>query len=84
MRVAFITNNALRPPAAVAAHLRELGVAAEEADVVTSAQAAARVLAERLGAGARVVLLGAAGLDEAVPSGGPGPGGGAPTTPRRW
>jgi len=66
MRVAFITNNALRPPAAVAAHLRDLGVSAEDDDVVTSAQAAARVLAERLGAGARVVLLGAQGLDEAV------------------
>ena len=26
MRVAFITNNALRPPAGVAQHLRELGV----------------------------------------------------------
>jgi glycerol-1-phosphatase len=66
MRVAFITNNASRPPAAVAAHLSELGVPASEADVVTSAQAAARVLVDRLGSGARVVLLGAAGLEEAV------------------
>jgi HAD superfamily hydrolase (TIGR01450 family) len=66
MRVAFITNNALRPPAAVAAHLRDLGVSAEDGDVVTSAQAAARVLVERLGSGASVVLLGAAGLEEAV------------------
>ena len=66
MRVAFITNNASRPPGTVAEHLRELGVAADEADVVTSAQAAARVLGERLGAGARVVVLGAAGLVDAV------------------
>jgi HAD superfamily hydrolase (TIGR01450 family) len=66
MRLAFVTNNALRPPAAVAAHLTELGVAAEAADVVTSAQAAARVLADRLEPGARVVLLGAEGLVEAV------------------
>jgi len=66
MRVAFITNNALRPPAQVAAHLRELGVRAEADDVVTSAQAAARVLVDRLGTGARVVLLGADGLREAV------------------
>jgi glycerol 3-phosphatase-2 len=66
MRVAFITNNAARPPARVAEHLRELGVEAEPEDVVTSAQAAARVLAERLGAGARVVLLGAEGLREAL------------------
>jgi glycerol 3-phosphatase-2 len=66
MRVAFITNNALRPPADVARHLRELGVVAQAEDVVTSAQAAARVLLDRLGAGARVVLLGADGLAEAL------------------
>jgi HAD superfamily hydrolase (TIGR01450 family) len=66
MRVAFITNNARRPPLQVAAHLRDLGVAAQPQDVVTSAQAAAQVLLDRLGAGARVVLLGADGLEEAV------------------
>ena len=66
MRLAFVTNNAARTPEAVATHLRELGVRAEADDVVTSAQAAARVLVERLGEGARVVLLGAAGLAEAL------------------
>ena len=66
MRCAFITNNASRPPSAVAEHLTALGVAAEVADVVTSAQAAARVLVDRLGAGARVVMLGAAGLEAAL------------------
>ncbi|MXG92132.1 HAD-IIA family hydrolase [Nocardioides sp. YIM 123512] len=66
MRIAFITNNASRPPSAVAAHLTELGVGAGESDVVTSAQAAAQVLVERLGEGARVAVLGAEGLLEAV------------------
>ncbi|WP_134742352.1 HAD-IIA family hydrolase [Nocardioides sp. 503] len=66
MRLAFVTNNAARPPGAVATHLRELGVTADPEDVVTSAQAAARVLVDRLGTGARVVLLGAAGLEEAL------------------
>ncbi len=66
MRVAFITNNASRPPGRVAEHLCELGVEASPEDVVTSAQAAARVLVERFGPGARVVLLGAAGLAEAL------------------
>ncbi len=66
MGVAFITNNAARPPEQVAEHLRELGVQARPEDVVTSAQAAARVLVERHGAGARVVLLGADGLEEAL------------------
>lgn len=66
MRVAFITNNASRPPQAVAEHLVELGVSATTGDVVTSAQAAARVLRERYGAGARVVSLGADGLRAAL------------------
>ena len=41
--LAFVTNNASRPPEDVAAHLHELGVEADPTDVVTSAQAAARV-----------------------------------------
>ncbi len=66
MRVAFITNNASRSPEEVARHLVDLGVAAATADVVTSAQAAARVARERWGDSARVVCLGAPGLEIAL------------------
>jgi glycerol 3-phosphatase-2 len=66
MRLAFITNNAARPPEDVAEHLRELGVDARAEDVVTSAQAAARILVDRLGTQARVALLGGPGLDQAL------------------
>jgi HAD superfamily hydrolase (TIGR01450 family) len=66
MRLAFITNKAARTPQQVAGHLRELGVEAQEDDVVTSAQAAARLRVERFGAGARVVCLGSDGLDEVL------------------
>jgi HAD superfamily hydrolase (TIGR01450 family) len=66
MRIAFITNNASRPPSEVAEHLAELGVEASVADVVTSAQAAARLLSDRLGSGADVAVLGGAGLLEAL------------------
>lgn len=66
MRVAFVTNNAARTPQTVAEHLRELGVEAQDTDVVTSAQAAARLLADRLGEGGRVAVLGAEGLEEAI------------------
>lgn len=62
MRAAYITNNAARPPSDVARHLSELGVPADAADVVTSAQAAAHVLLERFGRGAPVVCLGGTGL----------------------
>lgn len=66
MRVAFVTNNAARPPQQVAEHLRELKITVEAHDVVTSAQAAASVLRSRFGAGARIATLGAEGLVEAL------------------
>ncbi|NYG56014.1 HAD-IIA family hydrolase [Nocardioides perillae] len=65
-QVAFVTNNAARPPARVAEHLTSLGVPAEPGDVVTSAQAAASLLLADHGPGAPVWVLGAAGLREAV------------------
>jgi glycerol-1-phosphatase len=66
MRLAFVTNNAARPPSVVAHHLSELGVPAEAADVITSSQAAAHYLAERLPAGANVLVVGTTGLIEAL------------------
>ena len=66
MRCAFVTNNASRPPQAVVDHLRELDVAAELEDVVTSAQAAASVLVREHGEGAHVLVLGGEGLWTAV------------------
>jgi glycerol 3-phosphatase-2 len=65
-RIAFITNNASRTPGQVADHLVELGIEASSSDVVTSSQAAARLLHDRLGDGARVSVLGAVGLEEAL------------------
>ena len=66
MRLAFVTNNAARPPSVVAAHLTELGIAADPVEVVTSSQAAARYLAERLPEGAHVLVVGTVGLVEAL------------------
>ena len=62
MRLCYVTNNASRPPSTVAEHLRRLGITADEQDVVTSAQAAAAVLAGRLPAGAPVLVVGGEGL----------------------
>lgn len=66
LRMAFVTNNAARPPADVAAHLRELGIDASDHDVVTSAQAAARLLADRCPTGSAVYVIGGKGLFEAL------------------
>ena len=66
MRLAYVTNNAFRTPAAIAALLTSFGVPAAPEDVVTSAQAAARLLAERLPAGAPVLVVGGSGLRMAL------------------
>jgi len=62
MRLAFVTNNASRSPGAIAQQLTSLGVAASPADLVTSAQAAARLIADRLPAGSAVLVAGGIGL----------------------
>ncbi|UGQ10242.1 HAD-IIA family hydrolase [Yinghuangia sp. ASG 101] len=66
MTLAFVTNNASRTPEVVAAHLTEIGVPAEPGDVVTSAQAAARLVAERFPAGSPVLAVGGDGLVAAL------------------
>jgi glycerol-1-phosphatase len=62
MRLAYVTNNASRSPSAIAAQISGMGVAASASDVVTSAQAAARLLAERLPSGSPVLVVGANAL----------------------
>ncbi|NED33072.1 HAD hydrolase-like protein [Streptomyces sp. SID8499] len=66
MRLAYVTNNALRTPDAVAAHLTELGIPAAGSDVVTSAQAVARLIADQVPASARVLVVGGEGLRVAL------------------
>lgn len=64
--VAYATNNASRLGKDVAALLTELGMPAEEDEVVTSARAAAVVVAERLGGDGSVLVVGAPALREEV------------------
>ena len=62
-RLAYLTNNASRTAAEVAAHLRELGMpVSDDGEVVTSAQAVARLVAGSVPAGSRVLLVGGDGL----------------------
>jgi HAD superfamily hydrolase (TIGR01450 family) len=64
--VYFVTNNASRRPAEVAAHLEDLGFRAEAERVVTSAQTAARLLAEHVEPGSRALVVGTDGLVQEV------------------
>ncbi|MEV0093179.1 HAD-IIA family hydrolase [Streptomyces sp. NPDC050738] len=66
MHLAYVTNNALRTPDAVAGHLTELGIPTEESDVITSAQAVARLISEQVPEGARVLVIGGEGLRVAL------------------
>jgi glycerol-1-phosphatase len=61
-RTLFVTNNASRGPKEVAQHLQELGFAAQPADVVTSAQSAANLLAAKLPPRSPVLVVGTESL----------------------
>jgi HAD superfamily hydrolase (TIGR01450 family) len=61
-RTLYVTNNASRSSDEVAQHLRAMGFDTAPDDVVTSAQSAARLLAERLPAAAAVLVVGTESL----------------------
>jgi HAD superfamily hydrolase (TIGR01450 family) len=65
-RVAYVTNNASRTPEAVAEHLTALGIPASPSDVVTSAQAAATLVAALVPPGSAVLVVGGEGLRVAL------------------
>lgn len=62
LRVGYITNNAARTDQSVADHLTELGLEVAATDVVTSPQAAVRLLADQAPAGSRILVVGGEGL----------------------
>jgi HAD superfamily hydrolase (TIGR01450 family) len=64
--VVFATNNASRTAAVVADQLTSLGLPSTAADVVTSAQVGAALLAEHLPAGSAVLAVGGPGVDAAL------------------
>lgn len=62
MPVGYITNNASRTDAAVAEQLRELGLHVRPEEVVTSPQAAMRLLREQVPSGSLVLVVGGDGI----------------------
>ncbi|GAA2020140.1 HAD hydrolase-like protein [Nakamurella flavida] len=65
-RPMYVTNNASRPPAEVAAALTAMGVPATDEEVLTSPEAAATMLADTHPAGSAVLVIGAPWLATAV------------------
>ncbi|WP_442575322.1 HAD-IIA family hydrolase [Microbacterium sp. F51-2R] len=69
-RLGYITNNASRTDASVAAHLEGLGLPTTPAEIVTSPQAAMRLLTTMVPAGSTILIVGGDGLvDEATKAG---------------
>ncbi len=66
MRTLFVTNNASRSPEVVAQQLSGLGIPTGAHEVMTAAQAAAQLLTTRLPRGAKVLVVGADALRDAV------------------
>ncbi len=63
-RVGYITNNASRTAASVAEHLTSLGLSVSADDVVTSPQAAMRVLKTLVPAGSTILVVGGEGITD--------------------
>jgi glycerol-1-phosphatase len=71
VRLAFVTNNSYRPPGQVVERLARIGVKATVEEVLTSAQAAVRLLGGGQGLDRRAVLvLGGPGLRQALEAAG--------------
>ncbi len=62
VRVGYITNNASRTDASVAEHLTELGLQVKPSDIVTSPQAAVRLLAQHVAPASSILVVGGDGL----------------------
>ena len=65
-RSAYVTNNASRHPSAIADQLTAAGIPTRPEDVVTSAQAGARLLASLVDPGTRTLVVGSAHLVDEV------------------
>jgi len=70
LRLVFVTNNASREPEEVAGQLTGLDIPTRADEVLTAAQACAALLRTRLAPGARVLVIGGAGLRTAVTAAG--------------
>lgn len=63
-RLVFVTNNPGKHPAAYAERLREMGVAVDEARIVTAGMVVARLAGEAAGSGGSAFVIGAPALKE--------------------
>ena len=65
-KIGYITNNASRTPSQIADQLRGFGLSLSDDDIVGSARAGAKLLAERIPPGSNVLVVGGEGLRSEV------------------
>ena len=65
-KIGYITNNASRTPQQIAQQLREFGLRVEAEEIIGSARAAAKILAQRIPPKAKVLVVGGEGLRSEV------------------
>ncbi len=65
-KVGYVTNNSSRKPETIAEQLSGFGLKADANQVIGSARAGAKMLAERVDAGAKVLVVGGEGLRSEV------------------
>lgn len=70
IRLAYITNNASRTPTAIAEHLTNLGLTVSADDIVSSPQAAVKILATLVDQGSTILVVGGEGLVSEVANAG--------------
>jgi len=70
LTVGYLTNNASRTAASVAAHLSQLGLVVGADDVVTSPQAAVTILSSLIPPGSTVLVIGGEGLTTVISAAG--------------
>jgi glycerol-1-phosphatase len=68
--IVFVTNNSVKQPAEYAARLREAGIEIADDRVLTGGAVTARLVAERVGPGGTVFVIGAPGFKQTVAAAG--------------
>lgn len=66
IKVGYVTNNSSRKPETIAKQLSDFGLSVDSNQVIGSARAGAKMLAERVPPGARVLVVGGEGLRSEV------------------
>jgi HAD superfamily hydrolase (TIGR01450 family) len=70
IRVGYVTNNSSRKPETITEQLQGFGISSKPEDIISSGQTAVELLATKIPAGSKVLVVGGDGLRTRVTAGG--------------